>query len=42
MNLITPFGAIGSRSRFTSSKRWKSPSAPTMNAIAGKNASSEL
>src|SRR5436309_3135087 len=42
MNLITPFGAIGSRRRFTSSKRWKRPRAPTTNAIAGKNASSEL
>src|SRR6478736_6285687 len=38
MNLITPFGAIGSSSRFTSSKRWKRPSAPTRNAIAGKKA----
>jgi hypothetical protein len=42
MNLITPFGAIGSSSCFTSSKRWKSPSAPTRKAIAGKKASSEL
>src|SRR5437763_289305 len=42
MNLITPPGAIGSRRRLTSSKRWKSPSAPTRKATAGKNASSEL
>src|SRR6266550_3339854 len=42
MNLITPFGATGSSSCLTSSKRWKSPSAPTRKAIAGKKASSEL
>src|SRR5215208_1927003 len=42
MNLITPFGAIGSRSVFTSSKRSNTPSAPTRNATAGKNARSEL
>src|SRR5919197_1099680 len=42
MNLITPFGAIGPSRLFTSSKRWNRPSAPTRNAIAGKNASNEL
>jgi hypothetical protein len=42
MNLITPFGAIGSRRFSTSSKRLKRPSAPTRNATAGKKASSEL
>src|SRR5438874_8159685 len=42
MKVITPPGAIGSSRRLTSSKRWKSPSAPTRNAVAGKNASSEL
>src|SRR6266508_634555 len=42
MNLITPLGAIGSRSVFTSSKRWNRPSAPTRNVMAGKKASSEL
>ena len=42
MNVITPFGAIGSSSRVTSSNRPNRPSAPMTNAMAGKNASSEL
>src|SRR4051794_36957480 len=42
MNVITPFGAIGSSSSFKSSKRWKRPSAPTRNAIVGKKASNAL
>src|SRR2546423_1917194 len=42
MNLITPLGAIGSSRLLTSPKSPKRPRAPTTNAIAGKNASSEL